>query len=412
MRIRRIFISKRLVKLAIFTFCFISFIFISTRSNKVGIINGVSQKARNKVSGHGNIIIDESKIFNRYPRFNSSYDIMDDMRDSFNIDQMGKRPKACFVTLVRNSEIDDLLTSIGYIREKFNKKFNYPWVFLNDEEFTDEFKNKVLSMLNSTVEFGLVPKEHWSYPEYIDEEKAAQTRIDMAEIIYGDSESYRNMCRYQSGFFWRHELLMKYDWYWRVEPGIAYFCDILEDPFQFMQDNQKVYGFTISIHEFESTIPTLWETTKNFVSNHTNLINSDNLLKFVSDDNGETYNMCHFWSNFEIGNLNFWRSKAYTEYFDYLDRAGGFFYERWGDAPVHSIAASLLLPKKAIHFFPTISYYHGPYTNCPIDNDIFKNYNCECDQNEDFTFQDYSCGVQYHDAQGIEKPKDWKKHTG
>lgn len=27
-------------------------------------------------------------------------------------------------------------------------------------------------------------------------------------------------------FFYKHELLAKYDWYWRVEPDIKYFCDI------------------------------------------------------------------------------------------------------------------------------------------------------------------------------------------
>lgn len=27
-------------------------------------------------------------------------------------------------------------------------------------------------------------------------------------------------------FFYKHELLLKYDWYWRIEPEIKYFCDI------------------------------------------------------------------------------------------------------------------------------------------------------------------------------------------
>jgi hypothetical protein len=27
-------------------------------------------------------------------------------------------------------------------------------------------------------------------------------------------------------FFYKHELLQKYEWYWRVEPEIKYFCDI------------------------------------------------------------------------------------------------------------------------------------------------------------------------------------------
>ena len=35
------------------------------------------------------------------------------------------------------------------------------------------------------------------------------------------------------------------------------------------------------------------------------------------------------WSNFEIGDLNFWRSEAYVKFFEHLDEAGGFYYERW-----------------------------------------------------------------------------------
>ena len=38
-------------------------------------------------------------------------------------------------------------------------------------------------------------------------------------------------------------------------------CDVEEDPFVFLQENNKVYGFTISMYEFERTIPTLWKTT-------------------------------------------------------------------------------------------------------------------------------------------------------
>ena len=40
----------------------------------------------------------------------------------------------------------------------------------------------------------------------------------------------------------------------------------------------------------------------------------------VAGQHGE-YNLCHFWSNFEIGDLRFFRSEAYQEYFSYLDRS-------------------------------------------------------------------------------------------
>jgi len=52
--------------------------------------------------------------------------------------------------------------------------------------------------------------------------------------------------------------------------------------------------------------------------------------------------------------LNFWRGERYQSYFDYLDRQGGFFYERWGDAPVHSVALGLFEDKSKIHWFHDI----------------------------------------------------------
>ncbi|CAH02366.1 glycosyltransferase family 15 protein [Kluyveromyces lactis] len=321
------------------------------------------------------------------------------------------KPKACFVSLVRNEELWDLAKSISSVEDRFNNKFNYPWIFLNDEPFTEEFKERISAIVPNS-QFGVIPKEHWSYPDYVSKERAAQTRIDMQDIIYGASESYRHMCRFQSGFFFQHPLLAEFDWYWRVEPSTELLCSIDYDIFQQMQDKDLGLGFVISIHEFVITIPTLWNTTRGFAEKHSEYIHNDNLLKFISDDGGDSYNLCHFWSNFEVANLNFYRSKAYTDYFDYLDRSGGFFYERWGDAPVHSIAASLFLPRNKLHFFQDIGYHHPPYNNCPFDSGIRAKGKCYCDPKTDFTFRDYACGIQYYEAQGIEKPFNWKDYSG
>ncbi|EGW32052.1 uncharacterized protein SPAPADRAFT_61146, partial [Spathaspora passalidarum NRRL Y-27907] len=249
------------------------------------------------------------------------------------------RPRAVFIALARNQELYDLIHSIRQVEDRFNSKFNYDWVFLNDVEFTQEFKNLTSALVSGTAKYGHIPKEHWSYPDFIDLKKAEQTRMQMKQenIIYGDSESYRHMCRYESGFFYHHELLRDYDWYWRVEPGIDIYCDVDYDVFKYMESNNKTYGFAISIKEFRKTIPTLWTHTKNFIEQNPQYLAADNLLPFISNDNGNTYNLCHFWSNFEIANLNFWRGEAYSRYFEHLDKTGGFFYERWGDAPIHSI---------------------------------------------------------------------------
>jgi len=97
------------------------------------------------------------------------------------------------------------------------------------------------------------------------------------------------------------------------------------------------------------------------------------------------------WSNFEIANLNWLRSQAYSDFFDVLDKDGGFFYERWGDAPVHSIAAALLLNKDQIHFFDDIGYWHVPFTHCPTSEKMRLDLKCACDPKENFDWKGYSC---------------------
>ncbi|AMD21543.1 HFL313Cp [Eremothecium sinecaudum] len=324
-----------------------------------------------------------------------------------------EREKATFVTLARNGDLYSLLPAILNMEDRFNKKFQYDWVFLNDEEFSDEFKRVTSALVSGEAKYGLVPESQWSFPSWIDQERAAEVRKEMQEqrVIYGDSITYRYMCRYESGFFYRHPLLMDYDWYWRVEPDVKFYCDIDYDVFKFMRQNGKKYGFAISIHEYELTVKTLWDSVTKFLKEYPQYLHPNNMLNFISDDEGSSYNMCHFWSNFEVGSLDFWRGEAYSKFFDFLDHEGGFFYERWGDAPVHSIAAALFLDRNEIHHFNDIGYYHPPFTQCPIEEKVRKGRNCACDPRTDFTWKSFSCTHKYYLANDMVKPEEWYKYS-
>ncbi|KAJ7449826.1 glycosyltransferase family 15 protein [Mycena latifolia] len=308
----------------------------------------------------------------------------------------GRKANAAIVMLARNGDLDGIVASMKQMEDRFNKKFKYPYVFLNEELFSEEFKTRVTALTDQTVQFGLIPHDDWYQPASIDEARASAAREDMIKhkVIYGGSVPYRNMCRFNSGFFYRHELLKPYKYYWRVEPDIKYFCDLDYDPFLLMQDEKKVYGFTVSLFEYPETIPTLWNAVKEFINSNPGLVSDDNAMDFLSDDGGETYNRCHFWSNFEIGDLDLWRGEAYSKFFDFLDEKGGFYYERWGDAPVHSIGAALFARKDQIHFFNDIGYRHEPFQHCPQGAAHAKG-KCWCDPKQNFDYEWYSCLNKY-----------------
>lgn len=176
------------------------------------------------------------------------------------------------------------------------------------------------------------------------------------------------MCRWNSGFFYQHPALSDFQYYWRVEPDVHFFCDIPYDPFRFMHDNRLIYGFNMNILDDARSFASLWLKTKEFVHNFPDLVHPHADLAWLIDSgNAGEYNNCQFFSNFEIGSLDFFRGEANTKYFDFLDQSGGFFYERYGDAPIHTLSVALFAPKDKVWFFRDIGYQHDIARHCPRD---------------------------------------------
>lgn len=153
-----------------------------------------------------------------------------------------------------------------------------------------------------------------------------------------------------------------------------------------MRDNDKTYGFNMAILDDARSFPSLWDRTKTFRGYHLDMIDDRSDMNWLlhtreeldtlrppighqeATEDGE-YNNCQFYSNFEIGALNFFRGQKHQAYFNHLDKAGGFYYERYGDAPVHTLSVSMFLPKSSIWFFRDIRYAHGLCEQCPPHED-------------------------------------------
>ena len=130
-----------------------------------------------------------------------------------------------------------------------------------------------------------------------------------------------------------------------------------------MIESNKTYGFTIAVKELKETVPNIFRYASAYkrVNNLTSqglwemfvepkeepkevvkdgkpdlpeeILQGDPSrasLPEIDPDNmeGEKYNMCHFWSNFEIARLSWFRSKEYEDFFQMMDRSGGFWMER------------------------------------------------------------------------------------
>ncbi|CCE61376.1 hypothetical protein TPHA_0A02960 [Tetrapisispora phaffii CBS 4417] len=363
--------------------------------------------------------ITQRSLYDRLKFSTNTYDAnvlyRDDPVDEIILDDNGQiiKQNATIFMLTRNWELPGVLHSMRSLEDRFNKNYHYDWVFLNDVPFDTQFIESTTAMASGDVYHGVIPTEHWDYPEGNDKTSLNISLSIMEEqgMVYGGSLSYRNMCRFNSGFFFRHELLQKYDYYFRVEPDVEYFCDFPYDPFKVMHDKDYKYGFVISTYEYEETIPSLWEAVEEYIEVYQDefgIDNNKNMYDFITNKDtsrswgvsvvsSSDYNLCHFWSNFEIGNLNFFRSEAYLKYFELLDSKMGFYSERWGDAPVHTIAASILLNKEEIIHFDEIGYQHLPFKTCPVSYYLRIKQKCQCDFDDklNIDIQPNSCLPKY-----------------
>ncbi|KAI1821328.1 glycolipid 2-alpha-mannosyltransferase-domain-containing protein [Xylaria intraflava] len=351
---------------------------------------------------------------------------IDEIPEQYRQSLLESRPKAAFIALVRNSEVEEMVYSMIQLEARFNNRstHRYDWVFFNDENFSAEFVSAVVKATNSKCYFEVIPQEHWSVPSWIDTTRFDVGRQFMGSIGVGKAwlQSYHHMCRWNAGLFALEERLADYEFFWRVEPGVDFSCNINYDVFRFMRDNNMAYGFNMAILDDARSFPSLWDRTKTFINKNQNMIHEDAdydwPLSFDGDDTDFDhleYNNCQFYSNFEVGSLAFFRSEEHMAYFDYLDRTGGFYYERFGDAPIHTLSVSLFLPKSRIWYFRDIGYAHGlgiPGLACgctvsAIDHNNAKLVPFESKQHK----PEHPCIRLYLGGKWLEKKADWDREA-
>ncbi|MCJ1411690.1 hypothetical protein MMC19_005782 [Ptychographa xylographoides] len=276
--------------------------------------------------------------------------------------------------------------SIESLEKQFNRWYHYPVIFLNDQPWDQSFIDALSPIVSGHVQFEVIGKDSgmWGVPEWMDPEEAKAAVAKQSWIKYGGIMSYHHMCRFNSGLFYNHPALTPYRYYWRVEPDVEFLCSITYDPFAMMAKAKKVYGYTLALWERGETAPSLfYQITK--YKEKLKIPSTDLWKSFVDaswapfflrplmtwlrgrDSHGDGWNWCHYWSNFEIADMDWFRSKEYTSFFTMLDELGGFYTERWGDAPVHSLGAALLLKPEQMHWFEDIGYVHDGYQNCPTN---------------------------------------------
>ncbi|TFK33822.1 nucleotide-diphospho-sugar transferase [Crucibulum laeve] len=295
-----------------------------------------------------------------------------------------RKPNGVIFMLISPSRITQATMALLNVEDRFNRRLKYPYVLFSPsgeaDVITEELRAKVRWITEGRATFAIIPKEMWDVPEFLD-----KSRIDQSLRKIG----------FTLGFFWRHPALARYDWLWRLDTDIEFHCDVPYDPIEKLVENNALYGFVQISPDGTWVQPTLASNVSRFIADNERLVPADANLGFswkgaagiekarsgiaTSDD----WTLMCMYNNFEISHRSVWESETYTKFFEYLDKEGGLYYERWGDAPIHSYGLALSLRKNQVYKLPNLGYQHQkwPY-ECPeldrcacVKEDVSRDFN-------------------------------------
>jgi alpha 1,2-mannosyltransferase len=154
--------------------------------------------------------------------------------------------RGAYYMVVRNEDLQGAKSVIRSMKDNMpDGKLRYPFIFLNNQDFTPDFRKYIRRLLGSgNIYFGKIDGHAWDYPSFIDVKRAERLMLRQGYkgVYRGYSLSTRQMLRYHAGLYFHHPLFKNVDYSWRVEPGAEYTCQMDTDPFLTMKMKKKKIG--------------------------------------------------------------------------------------------------------------------------------------------------------------------------
>lgn len=260
---------------------------------------------------------------------------------------------ATIIYLIRSSaeDVNEIKESLSLLKKNFLSEYPYKIKIFRESDFLKKWEDEI-KYIYPEIDFCEVvfevPPQNFGLeiPEYFPHPTHGNGPIAWGHP--GFNLGYRHMCRFMAGEIFKHPALSSYDWYLRLDTDSFILSKINFDPFQKMRTGGKVYGFNNIQNDHPDVVVDLYEESENYFK-----------LRGITPINTVDKPKI-FYTNFEICDLNWFRGKEYTEFYDFIDHLGGIYTKRWGDAPIRYIAVKSLLPSENIlDFSHLIEYKHG-----------------------------------------------------
>ena len=197
------------------------------------------------------------------------------------------------------------------------------------------------------------------------------------ELAYGwYTIGYRHMCNFFLQAIADQPILADYDYFWRFDAHSNLVAPVAADVFEEMHARGAAYGFASTEAEFWEFAtglqaaaeahfgrpasaamrgafvgpPMQWGRDRNDAAIAACRARSDNCRN--------DWNLRIYFNNFEVVSLAWMRSPSYRAFAAALQKSGGIYSTRWGDAPMRTFAVEYMLDPREVLLFRDVRVEH------------------------------------------------------
>jgi len=288
-----------------------------------------------------------------------------------------EKPNAVIYFLSQKSRLDRLAAALQLLYVNLLAPYPfYPVVIFHDDIFAVEQEYLTRALERIRAKNGPVLKLHFieiklDFPlEYSAAERTEDALVKGTKMCPA-SLGYRHMCNFhafsalpllQQHGYKDHEYIMRLDDDSHISSPVGY------DPFHLMKVNHKKYGFVKVMNDDPRCVHGLWPLAKKFLDDSlaTQLISPQQYNAALNTSSTDSVlallpSPSIFYNNFEISHKSVWEGPVWEAWKRTVTQSKNVYLRRWGDAPIHTIAAAIMLRKDQLHAFKDIPYRHLPF---------------------------------------------------
>jgi len=256
-----------------------------------------------------------------------------------------KKSVICYLSKSDNRTIDNLKLSLTKLYNNYKYIINSDVMVFVENDFPitviDELKNLYVNLKFKTIEL----KSSKDFSIY---------QVEFEDGRHEYKIGYRHMC--QLFFSEVYSYIQDYDWYMRLDTDSFIESSIDYDLFDYLDKNNKVYGYTAELAEWPPVVIGMGEFFINLIRKHN--VKSTFFYKLIENDR---YNLRQIYNNFEIIKVSYFKNELVQLLINEINKSGNIYKKRWGDSPLRTFILSLTVESSKIHKFNDFDYIHDAY---------------------------------------------------